>query len=232
MDFKADEREVSPPSRVPISGTFFSNSAPLVICGPSGSGKSSIISRLIQNNPGVFEVSISHTTRSKRPNEIAGKDYFFITKEEFERAIKCNEFVEYAVFSGNYYGTSKEQMQKVIQRGKICIFELDIQGVEQIKKTDIHPVYIFIRPRNYATLEKRLRTNSVESEEHILQRLAVAHQEIQYALEDEIFTKVVINDKIENAVRDIELFLKQDERFGAYFSNPRSKGDFIPVKAT
>ncbi|VDD79217.1 unnamed protein product [Mesocestoides corti] len=104
---------------------------------------------------------------------------------------------------------SKEQMEKVIQEEKVCIFELDTQGVEQIRKTGINPICVFIRPRNYAILEKRLRTYSVESEEHILQRLAIAHHEMQYALDEEVFDKVVTNENLESAVREIEFFLQQ-----------------------
>ncbi|VUZ45306.1 unnamed protein product, partial [Hymenolepis diminuta] len=180
-------REESPPLREAIVDPTPSKAVPLVICGPSGSGKSSIIQRLLLRNPNIFQVCISHTTRPRRPNEIEGKDYIFVTKEQFQEAIRRNEFVEYAIFSGNYYGTSKAQMEKVIQAGKVCIFELDTQGVEQIRKMEIHPICVFIRPRSYAILEKRLRTHSVESEEHILQRLAIAHHEMQYALDEEIF---------------------------------------------
>ncbi|KAM7537422.1 hypothetical protein Aperf_G00000066535 [Anoplocephala perfoliata] len=213
-------REESPPRREAINELMPSKAVPLVICGPSGSGKSSIIKQLLLRNPDIFQVCISHTTRQRRPNEIDGKDYIFVTKQEFQEAIKRNEFVEYAVFSGNYYGTSKAQMEKVIQAGKVCIFELDTQGVEQIRKMEIRPICVFIRPRNYAVLEKRLRTHSVESEEHILQRLAVAHHEMQYALDEEIFNKVVTNENLDAAVREIEFLLQQDERLQYLFNGP------------
>ncbi|CAL8093486.1 unnamed protein product [Calicophoron daubneyi] len=176
---------------------------PVVICGPSGCGKSTLIRALINGHPGMFHYCVSHTTRQRRPDEINGKDYHFVSKEVFEKGVKNNEFVEHAMFSGHYYGTSKSELERAVMDNRICLMDVDIQGVERMQKTSYNPICIFIRPRNFATLEKRLRSRSTETEDRILQRLAIAHQEMQYGISDGQFDAVVVNDDLNKSVQEV-----------------------------
>ncbi|THD22703.1 Guanylate kinase [Fasciola hepatica] len=176
---------------------------PVVICGPSGCGKSTVIHALINKYPQAFYYCVSHTTRPRRPDEVDGKDYHFVSPEEFNEAVKSDHFIEYSIFSGYYYGTKKTELETAVKRNRICLMDLDIQGVEEIQKTPYNPICIFIRPRNFATLEKRLRSRSTETEDRILQRLAVAHQEMQYGISDGKFDAILVNDDLNKTVLDV-----------------------------
>ncbi|CAH8497997.1 unnamed protein product [Schistosoma turkestanicum] len=182
---------------------------PVVICGPSGCGKSTCIRMLISKYPNSFRYCVSHTTRPRRPDEIHTKDYNFVSKEEFDKAINNDEFIEYVMFSGHYYGTSKSELKKAELENRVCLMDVDIQGVEKLQKTDINPVCIFIRPRSFAILEKRLRSRSTESEDRILQRLAVAHQEMQYGISEGKFDAVIVNDNVDKMVQEVIDVIKQ-----------------------
>ncbi|KAA0194884.1 Guanylate kinase [Fasciolopsis buskii] len=175
----------------------------VVICGPSGCGKSTVIHALLNRYPQTFYYCVSHTTRPRRPDEVHGRDYHFISPEEFDKAVKSGHFIEYATFSGYYYGTQKSELETAFKQNRICLMDVDIQGVEKLQKTTRDPICIFIRPRNFATLEKRLRSRSTETEDRILQRLAVAHQEMQYGISDGKFDAIVVNDDLDKTVDEI-----------------------------
>ena len=138
---------------------------PVVFCGPSGSGKSTLLKRLMAEYPNAFAFSVSHTTRKPRPGEENGKDYHYVSREEILAGIENGEFLEYAEFSGNYYGTSKKAVETVLSSGRICALDVDIQGVKNLKKTDLNPVYLFIKPPSLETLETRLRERGTETED-------------------------------------------------------------------
>ncbi|KER20723.1 hypothetical protein T265_10799 [Opisthorchis viverrini] len=176
---------------------------PVVICGPSGCGKSTIIRMLIQQYPHAFSYCVSHTTRPKRPDEIYGKDYYFVSEDDFQKAVQKEQFVEHGNFSGYYYGTSKEELDRVLKSQRIILMDMDIHGMEHMQKSSYNPICIFIRPRNFATLEKRLRLRSTETEDRILQHLAVAHQEMQYGISDGQFDAVIVNDDINQALKQL-----------------------------
>ncbi|XP_035216707.1 guanylate kinase-like isoform X1 [Stegodyphus dumicola] len=125
---------------------------PVVICGPSGSGKSTLLKYLMKEFPDYFGFSISHTTRKPRPGETQGKDYNFVDRKEFEEAIANGEFLEFTEFSGNIYGTSKKAVKNVQNQGRICILDIEIEGVKNIKKTDLNPRFIFIKPPSIEVL--------------------------------------------------------------------------------
>ncbi|CAH8532989.1 unnamed protein product [Schistosoma guineensis] len=182
---------------------------PIVICGPSGCGKSTCIRMLINRYPNSFRYCVSHTTRPRRPDEIHTRDYNFVSKEEFDEAISKDEFIEYVMFSGHYYGTSKAELKKAELEKRVCLMDVDIQGVEKLQKTNINPVCIFIRPRSFAILEKRLRSRSTESEDRILQRLAVAHQEMQYGISEGKFDAVIVNDNADKMVQEVVDVIRQ-----------------------
>merc|ERR1712223_2006718 len=180
---------------------------PLVLCGPSGVGKSTIVERIKKAFPDAFALSVSHTTRKPREGEQEGVSYFYTDREKMQEAIDNDEFIETAEFSGNMYGTSKAAVQSVIQRGKICILDIDMQGVKQIKKTDLNPMYVFIYPPSREELEKRLRGRKTETEESLQKRLAAADAEMAFGTEEN-FDMVIVNDDIDKVEEQLTDFLK------------------------
>ncbi|CAK9298987.1 unnamed protein product [Gordionus sp. m RMFG-2023] len=175
---------------------------PVVLCGPSGVGKSTFIKKLLQDYKDVFDLSISHTSRKPRKGEIDGREYHFVSREEINKGILDGEFIEHAEFSNNIYGTSKKAIRDIQKTGKICILDIDVQGVKQLKNLgDKHfaPIYIFIMPPDMKTLEERLRARKTDSEEAIIKRLNTAEQEIKYAKEPGNFDAVIKNDDFDKA---------------------------------
>ncbi|KAK2841470.1 hypothetical protein Q7C36_013049 [Tachysurus vachellii] len=172
---------------------------PVVLSGPSGAGKSTLLKRLIQEYEGVFGFSVSHTTRNPRPGEENGKDYHFTTREKMQESIDNGEFIENAVFSGNMYGTSKLAIEDVQAKNRICILDVDLQGVKNIKQTDLNPIYISIQPPSIEILEKRLRDRQTETEESLQKRLEAARVDMERSKEPGIFDIVIVNDDLEKA---------------------------------
>ncbi|XP_063780606.1 guanylate kinase isoform X2 [Pseudophryne corroboree] len=183
---------------------------PVVLSGPSGAGKSTLLKRLLKDYEGVFGFSVSHTTRKPRPGEVDGKDYHFVTLSEMESGIHNGQFIEHAVFSGNLYGTSRAAVQVVQSRNQICILDIDMQGVKNIKKTDLNPIYISIQPPSVDILEKRLRDRKTESEESLQKRLQVARQDIEISKEPGLFNEIIINDDLEEAYSDLKSVLREE----------------------
>ncbi|ORZ05091.1 guanylate kinase [Absidia repens] len=175
-----------------------------VISGPSGSGKSTLLKRLFNDFPGTFGFSISHTTRDPRPKEENGVDYHFVNKELMEREVAEGKFIESATFSGNMYGTSIKAVKDVVDAGKVCILDIDMQGVKAVKNTDLNPQYIFVQPPNVEILEQRLRGRGTEKEEAVLARLAASKAEMAYAQEPSAYDRIIINDELESAYKDLQ----------------------------
>ncbi|XP_064466008.1 guanylate kinase-like isoform X3 [Ornithodoros turicata] len=180
---------------------------PLVICGPSGSGKSTLLKKLLKDFGDYFALSVSHTTRKPRPGEVNGKDYHFISRDEMEQAIEAGDFIEYTEFSGNLYGTSKKSVRDVQEQGRICILDIEIEGVKNIKKTDLNPRYIFIKPPSMKALEERLRGRGTETEESIMKRLARASEEINYGENQGNFDLLLVNDNLKLAYNKLKDYL-------------------------
>lgn len=172
---------------------------PVVLSGPSGAGKSTLVKKLMKEYNGVFGFSVSHTTRSPRPGEENGKDYHYVTREVMQTAIDNGEFLENAEFSGNLYGTSKAAVQDVQAKNLICILDIDMQGVKNIKRTDLTPIYVSIQPPSMPILEKRLRDRKTESEESLQRRLHAAQVDMEISKEDGLFDVVIVNDNLEDA---------------------------------
>lgn len=151
-----------------------------VVTGPSGVGKSVLIKRLMSDVPGRVGFSVSHTTRDPRPGEVDGVDYHFVTRRTMENAIAAGEFVEHAQVHGNLYGTSMSAVQAVIQRGLVCLLDIDIQGAESVRQSRLHPrtSYVFLAPPSLEELERRLRGRGTETEERIQLRLGNARSEL------------------------------------------------------
>ncbi|XP_065834639.1 guanylate kinase-like isoform X2 [Oscarella lobularis] len=183
---------------------------PLVVAGPSGSGKSTLLKKLFEEFPGALGFSVSHTTRKPRPNEVDGKDYHFVSREAMEAEIADGKFIESAVFSSNMYGTSKRAVADVLQAGRICVLDIDMQGVRNVKTTDLNPIYILIKPPSFEVLEQRLRGRHTDTEEAISQRLGAAKEELEYASQPGVFDHVVVNDTVENAYSQLRGFLIED----------------------
>ncbi|KAG6837155.1 hypothetical protein H0H93_013745 [Arthromyces matolae] len=172
---------------------------PLVLFGPSGVGKSTLLTRLFAEFPDKFGFSVSHTTRSPRPGEVDGKQYHFVSVQRFRELIQQNAFIEHAEFSGNFYGTSFETVRDVQRLGRRCILDIDAQGVRQIKNTDLDPVYLFISPPSLAILRSRLQNRGTETEEAVQKRLSAALREVEYAKQPNVHDYVIVNDDLERA---------------------------------
>lgn len=166
--------------------------------------------------PDKLGFSISHTTRKPRPGEVDGEHYHFTNREEMTEAIKNGKFIESATFSGNMYGTSKAAVEKVLADQKVCILDIDTQGVKLIKKSDLKPWYIFIEPPSMAELEKRLRLRSTEDEESLQKRLKAALEEIKYGKTPGNFDMVIVNDDLNQAYDTLRSFFVENVFCGKF----------------
>ncbi|KAI9323672.1 guanylate kinase [Dichotomocladium elegans] len=175
-----------------------------VIAGPSGSGKSTLLKRLFAEYPDTFGFSVSHTTRGPRPGEVNGKDYHFVTKETMEEEVAAGKFIESATFSGNMYGTSIKAVEDVVKAGKVCMLDIDMQGVKLVKKTSLNPRYIFVQPPSLEILEQRLRGRGTEKEEAVQARLQAAKDELAYGAQPGAFDRVIVNDELETAYQKLK----------------------------
>jgi len=184
-----------------------SGPAPLVLCGPSGVGKSTLLKKMLEVYKQYFGFSVSHTTRQPRPGEEDGKAYHFVTKESMQAAIDQGEFIEHAVFAGNMYGTSKAAVEAVRSKGLICILDIDVQGVKSIKKTDLKSNYVFVKPPCLEVLEERLKDRGTETEESLVKRLAAAKQDLEYGEAPGNFDIVIENDNLEAAYSILDEYL-------------------------
>jgi len=171
----------------------------LVLSGPSGAGKSTIINNAAPYI-GSFYFSISTTTRAPRNGETNGKEYYFVTKEEFEADIQAGNFLEYAKVHDNYYGTSLKPVNEALKEGKLVIFDIDVQGHELVReKLDDITTSIFITPPTLSELERRLNLRSLDDNSIIQRRVANAKKEIESIKE---FDFIIINDTIEQATKE------------------------------
>ncbi|KAH9852104.1 guanylate kinase [Lenzites betulinus] len=171
---------------------------PLVISGPSGVGKSTLLKRLFADYPDKFGFSVSHTTRAPRAGEADGKDYNFVSQDTFRALIADGAFIEHAQFSGNFYGTSFMAVREIEKTGRRCLLDIEAQGVRQIKATDLNPVYLFVSPPSLAALRERLQARGTETEAAVAKRLATALKEVEYAKEG-AHDLVIVNDDLDRA---------------------------------
>jgi guanylate kinase len=170
-----------------------------IVSAPSGSGKSTLVSELFKVVKGL-DFSISYTTRPPRGSEQNGKEYFFVTKEEFEAMIKADEFLEYANVFGNYYGTARRFLREAEARRNDLLLDIDVQGAQQVKRRISDAVSIFILPPDRQKLEWRLRNRGLDSEQVIRRRLDTARREIEnYSKYDYI----LVNDRLEQSTDEL-----------------------------
>mmetsp|Transcript_5407 Transcript_5407/g.6963 ORF Transcript_5407/g.6963 Transcript_5407/m.6963 type:complete len:197 (+) Transcript_5407:58-648(+) len=168
----------------------------VVIAGPSGVGKSTMIKAIMAKYPDQFGLSVSHTTREMRPGEEDGKNYHFVTKEKFEENVKEGKFIEHAVYAANLYGTSFAAVESVLQAGKLCILDIEMKGVQSVKKSELNSktCYVMLVPPSFEELEKRLRGRGDTSEEAIQRRLAQAKEELEMQEKKDFWDSILISD--------------------------------------
>ena len=175
----------------------------IVLTGPSGVGKGTLVRSLLTRHPELY-LSVSVTTRSPRPGEVDGKEYYFISRSQFEQMVAQGEMLEWAEFAGNCYGTPRKPVENQIHAGKTVLLEIELNGARQIQATFPDALRIFIRPPSIKELEQRLRGRAQDSEEAIARRLCRATEEINAAGE---FDFEIINDDFETALQNIEAAL-------------------------
>jgi guanylate kinase len=177
-----------------------------VISGPSGCGKSTLVQRALEEISDLT-FSVSHTTRPRRDSEEEGKDYYFISSQEFESMIAEEKLAEWAVVHGHYYGTSKLELERK-GGGKDLLLDIDVQGAEQLRQKIKRAVYLFVLPPSHSELRKRLQKRGQESQESIRTRLETARKEIRaYAR----FDFIIVNDELEEAVKDMLAVLRSSK---------------------
>jgi len=177
-----------------------------VISAPSGAGKTSLVKALLARNP-ALTVSVSHTTRPRRPNEAEGREYWFVTPQEFKEHLDRGEFLEHAQVFDNFYGTGKATVAALLAAGRNVILEIDWQGARQVRASAPDCVTIFILPPSRAALEERLRNRQTDSAAVIERRLKDAVGDMSHYTE---FGYVVVNDDFESACRQLESILAGD----------------------
>ena len=178
----------------------------VILSSPSGAGKTTITKKLQQKYPNL-KISVSHTTRKPRQNEIDGVDYYFVNHEEFEEKIEKDEFYEHAKIFDNYYGTSKKSVEDIIKNHNDLLFDIDWQGTKQLSEfTELKLIKIFILPPNKKELEKRLLQRNQDKKQTVEKRLKSYDEDITHWSD---YDYVVINDNLENCFRQIEKIIEE-----------------------
>lgn len=172
----------------------------IVLTGPSGVGKGTLLRSLLQRHPELY-LSVSATTRQPRPGEIDGQHYYFVSRDKFEEMVSAGELLEWAEYAGNYYGTPRTPVERQVQLGQSVILEIEVVGARKIHHTFPTALRLFILPPSLAELEQRIRGRGQDSEDAIAQRLSRAKAEIEAADE---FDVQIVNDDMEQALLLIE----------------------------
>lgn len=191
----------------------------MVLSGPSGSGKGTVSAALMKKNKEIV-FSTSVTTRTPRPGEVNGENYFFVSVEEFENMVQNDGLLEYAFVHTNYYGTPKDFVFEEIEKGEIVLLEIDVQGALQIKKRYKEAVFIFLLPPSMSELKQRLINRDTETEEEINTRFSNAYKELDFVGEYDFF---VVNNTVEQAVSDIEHIIAAEKLRTKRFKNIKAE---------
>ena len=179
----------------------------IVLSGPSGVGKGTVRKALFEMPEQEFVYSVSMTTRAPRPGEVDGVDYYFVSREEFERQIASGNLLEYAEFVGNYYGTPKDKVEEQLNKGKEVILEIEVNGAFQVREKCKDAVFIFLVPPTRRALYERLKSRGTECEERILARIEKANKEFKLAHQ---YDYIVVNDEIYNAADRIMAIIRAE----------------------
>ena len=180
----------------------------IIISAPSGAGKGSVISGLLERDKKNLWLSVSTTSRQPRSNDIPGVTYNFVSKEEFEELIKEDYFLEYTNYVGNYYGTPKQAIKEKLEQGIDVILEIEIEGAMNIKKLVPEALFIFIMPPSLKTLVTRLKNRKTDSKDKIIERFHTAYKEINEVTK---YNYVVVNDILEDAIDKVESIIKAEK---------------------
>ncbi len=172
----------------------------LLITGPSGVGKGTLVARLLERHPGLW-LSVSATTRAPRAGEEEGRHYFFLDRAAFERQVAAGGFLEWAEFAGNLYGTPRGAVQQRLDAGQPVLLEIELEGARQVRRSFPAGFQVLLQPPSFEELERRIRGRGTDSEEAIARRLARAREELEAAAE---FDAVVVNDDLDRALADLE----------------------------
>ena len=178
----------------------------LVLSSPSGAGKTTL-SKKIQQSDNSFEISVSHTTRKPRPNEVDGLDYHFVTKKNFELLLKQNAFYEHAEIFGNYYGTSKSSINQITKKNNNVLFDIDWQGSQQLSKfKQLNLVKVFILPPNKEELEKRLIARNQDDKEAIKRRMLAYSKDVVHQID---YDYVLVNDNVDDCFNKLKKIISK-----------------------
>ena len=183
----------------------------IVVSGPSGVGKSTVTHLLLERKP-ELTFSVSATTRAPRPGETEGKDYYFLSREEFGRRIAAGRFIEHAEVFGNLYGTPIEELDRARAAGRRLLLEIDVQGGLQVRARFASALLILLAPPGLEALQKRLSKRGTEPAEVVARRFAKAEQELKTARDSGTYDVEVVNDSLPRAVREIESLIQARER--------------------
>lgn len=175
--------------------------------GPSGVGKGTIRELLMEDKSLNIFYSVSMTTRNMRPGEVNGREYYFVTKDEFMKNVENDNLLEWAEYVGNCYGTPRDKVEDMRKEGKNVLLEIDVKGAENVFKKVPDVISFFIAPPSVEELANRLRGRGTESEEVIQNRVSAAAKELEYK---HLYTHVIINDKLEDAVNEIRQIIKSN----------------------
>ena len=200
----------------------------VVLSSPSGAGKTTLVKKIAEENN--FNISISHTTRKPRTNEVNGKDYFFVSEEEFENLIKNKEFIEYAKVFENYYGSSKKKVFENLKKGENVIFDIDWQGTEQIKKQQLSYklVTLFILPPSKTELFNRLRNRDMKDKNIVEKRMKQFNDDIEHWKN---YDFVVINDNLEKCYKEIITYIhKKINKLDTEYDENKIKDHIIKLR--
>ncbi len=177
-----------------------------IICGPSGVGKGTVVARLLASDPTLY-FSVSATTRAPRAGEADGVHYHFLNRETFEQWINAGDFLEYAEYVGNLYGTPRLYVDRAMEQGRDVLLDIEIQGAEQVCRKRPETVRIYVAPPSWAELERRLVGRGTEDMEKVRSRLARGKEEFAAAKD---FDYLVINDTVERAVRELRAIMRAE----------------------
>jgi len=202
-----------PKNPIDFAKTYFTKSKktsfkPLVVCGPSGVGKGTLIGMLFKEFPNLFSFSVSYTTRKPREGEKHGREYYFVTEAEFKKMVTANKFIENCIVHGNMYGTAKAELERIAKEGKICVLDIDVQGAQKVYKAGIDANFMFIYPPTRQELVRRLEGRKTETKESLKIRTENAMKELEFGSTSTLYKYRLINDDKDKAYEEMKNILK------------------------
>ncbi|KAL1821053.1 hypothetical protein ACET3Z_015922 [Daucus carota] len=226
---KQQKKKLATPVVAWSRGVIGAAEKPVVISGPSGVGKGTLINKLMKDFPAMFGFSVSHTTRAPREGEKNHVHYHFTDRTVMEQEIKDGKFLEFASVHGNLYGTSTEAVDAVADAGKRCILDIDVQGARCMRDSHLEAIFIFVCPPSSEELEKRLRARGTEMEEQIQKRLRNAKTELEKGREPGLFDYMLVNDDFNTCYENLKKLLGLDEAVNGNSCHSPSEMGYLPL---